>query len=71
MGVAQDQAELNRVIETARTIPHVMNVISYVKMAGDVQPPMQAGGEEWAAPASNQQPADPQDVPAESYDWGE
>jgi len=34
MGVAQDQAELNRVIERARTIPDVKRVVSYVKMAG-------------------------------------
>ena len=31
MGAAQNQAELNKVIETARTIPHVRQVISYVK----------------------------------------
>lgn len=35
MGVARDQAELNRVIETARTIPHVKQVVSYVKMPGE------------------------------------
>lgn len=35
MGVAQSQAELNRVIETARTIPDVKRVVSYVKMAGE------------------------------------
>lgn len=35
MGVAQNQAELNKVIETARTISHVKQVVSYVKMAGD------------------------------------
>ncbi len=35
MGVAQNQAELNRVIETARTIGHVKQVISYVKMLGE------------------------------------
>ena len=34
MGVGQDQAELNRVIEIARTIPHVRQVVSYVKLAG-------------------------------------
>lgn len=34
MGVAQNQAELNRVIETARTIPDVKRVVSYVKLAG-------------------------------------
>lgn len=35
MGVAQDQAELNRVIEIARTTPDVKRVVSYVKMLGD------------------------------------
>ena len=35
MGVAQNQAELNRVIETARTISGVKQVISYVKLAGE------------------------------------
>lgn len=35
MGVAQTQAELNRVIETARTIPDVKRVVSYVKLAGE------------------------------------
>lgn len=35
MGVAQNQKELNHVIEVARTIPHVKQVVSYVKMAGE------------------------------------
>lgn len=35
MGVAQGQQELDRVIETARTIPNVKQVVSYVKMAGE------------------------------------
>jgi len=35
MGVAQSQQELNRVIETARTIPHVKQVVSYVKLRGE------------------------------------
>ena len=34
MGVAQSQAELNRVIEIARTIPSVKQVVSYVKFVG-------------------------------------
>jgi osmotically-inducible protein OsmY len=34
MGVAQSQAELNRVIGTARTIPDVRRVVSYVKLLG-------------------------------------
>lgn len=36
MGIAQTRAELNRVIETARTIPDVKQVVSYVKLAGEV-----------------------------------
>ena len=35
MGVAQNQTELNRVIETARTISGVKRVVSYVKLAGE------------------------------------
>src|SRR5690606_36345187 len=35
MGVAQSQKELNRVIEIARTIPDVKQVVSYVKLRGD------------------------------------
>lgn len=39
MGFAQSQAELNRVIETARTISNVKQVVSYVKMVGeDIKP---------------------------------
>ena len=34
MGTAQNQQELNRVIETARTIPDVKQVVSYVKLIG-------------------------------------
>ena len=36
MGVAQTRTELNRVIETARTIPDIKQVVSYVKLAGEV-----------------------------------
>jgi osmotically-inducible protein OsmY len=39
MGVAQNQAELNRVIETARTIPDVRQVVSYVKLLGKPEAP--------------------------------
>jgi osmotically-inducible protein OsmY len=38
MGVAQNQAELDRVIGVARTIPGVEQVVSYVKMAGEPIP---------------------------------
>ncbi len=34
MGVAQDQAELDRVVEIARTIKNVQRVVSYVKLLG-------------------------------------
>lgn len=35
MGVAMSQTELNRVIELARTIPNVKQVVSYVKLVGE------------------------------------
>ena len=35
MGAAKNQSELDLVIETARTIPHVKQVVSYVKMSGE------------------------------------
>jgi osmotically-inducible protein OsmY len=35
MGVAQNQEELNRVIERARSTKHVVQVVSYVKMLGE------------------------------------
>lgn len=35
MGFAQNQTELNRVIETARTISGVKQVVSYVKLVGE------------------------------------
>ena len=34
IGAAQNRLELNRVIETARTIPDVKRVVSYVKLVG-------------------------------------
>lgn len=37
MGVARNQAELNRVIGIARTIPDVKQVVSYVKLSSKVQ----------------------------------
>ena len=45
MGAAQNQAELNRVIEIARTISNVKQVISYVKMIGEE--PVAAVEENW------------------------
>ena len=44
MGIAYSEAELNKAIEVARTIPHVKRVVSYVKVlteadtAGHVEP---------------------------------
>lgn len=38
MGVAKSQAELDKVIAAARTIPNVRDVVSYVKMAGEQIP---------------------------------
>lgn len=48
MGVAKSQAELDKVIAAARTIPNVRDVVSYVKMAGEAIPQQ---GEGAAAPA--------------------
>ena len=48
MGVAQNQAELNRVVERARTIPDVKQVVSYVKLAGqqeDMYQPSEASAD--------------------------
>lgn len=60
MGVAQDQAELNRVIETARTISGVKQVVSYVKLAGE---PLE--GETKEAPIQEQTvSAQPQNIHA-------
>ena len=41
MGVAQDQTELQRVIDHARDIPYVRGVVSYVRLKNDPirQPP--------------------------------
>jgi osmotically-inducible protein OsmY len=41
MGIARSQAELDRVIEIARTVPGVKQVISYITLGG--QTPQQAG----------------------------
>lgn len=56
MGVAQNQAELNRVIEVARTISGVKQVVSYVKLAGE---PL-ADAEAPAEPDYEQSLGDPQ-----------
>jgi osmotically-inducible protein OsmY len=47
MGIARDQAELDRVVEIARTIPRVRQVISYITLAGqgpETQPVLTGAG---------------------------
>jgi osmotically-inducible protein OsmY len=51
MGVAQNRPELDRVIEIARTIPNVQQVVSYVKLAGEI---IADDGSLRQAPPSNQ-----------------
>ena len=50
MGIAQSRAELDRVIEVARTIPHVKQVISYVKQIGESANSGQQQGTPWLQP---------------------
>lgn len=50
MGVAQSQTELDRVIAVARTIPHVKQVVSYVKRAGEPVTPEAPAGNAWTRP---------------------
>ena len=38
MGIAQNQAELDRVLETARNTRYVKNVISYARLRGETPP---------------------------------
>lgn len=75
MGVARNQAELNKVIDMARTIPNVQQVISYVKMAGESLSPAAARSLSGDAPASSGYPApsagapNPGAVDREAIDW--
>lgn len=41
MGIAQDQKELDRVINHARSIGRVRNVVSYVRLRGETPPALQ------------------------------
>ena len=79
MGVAQNQKELNHVIEKARTISGVKQVVSYVKLAGeplahDGQQEQQSAPPPQAQPVYNETnsnlntrpPEDDIDVPARS-----
>ncbi len=52
MGVAQSQAELNRVIETARTTPDVKAVVSYVKFVGGDEDAQDSAPPSWDTPAA-------------------
>lgn len=63
MGVAQNQAELNRVIETARTISGVKQVVSYVKLAGE---PLSGETKAKPLPETNV-PAQPQNFQTNSH----
>jgi osmotically-inducible protein OsmY len=58
MGVAQNRAELQRVIDHARDIPYVHQVVSYVRIKSDKPAPSKAQPAESqpAKPAPNQQP---------------
>lgn len=47
MGVARNQAELDRVIEIARNVPNVKQVVSYVKPKGE---PVQGQASNWTQP---------------------
>ncbi|MGQ0526908.1 MAG: BON domain-containing protein [Alphaproteobacteria bacterium] len=77
MGVARNQAELNRVIETARTIPDVKQVVSYVKMSSEAvqssapvyeeQP--QGAGSANNAPLPIQPQSDNYGAPASQETW--
>jgi osmotically-inducible protein OsmY len=73
MGVAKNQAELDKVIAAARTIPNVRDVVSYVKMAGETIPqqgaanyvPADGGAAPMTAPVplNSYESAPPQPVP--------
>ncbi|NCT40538.1 MAG: BON domain-containing protein [Alphaproteobacteria bacterium] len=71
MGYAQDQAELNRVIEIARTMRDVEQVVSYVKLVGQPDDPAPENNtissQQYAQPPSNYQ----QDSNSDRIDWGE
>ncbi|HBR68468.1 MAG TPA: phospholipid-binding domain-containing protein [Rhodospirillaceae bacterium] len=57
MGVAQNQLELNRVVETARKISGVKQVVSYVKIRGEGVPDA-SPSPEWDTSAMPPPPAD-------------
>jgi len=54
MGVAQDETELNRTIDHARRTKGVSNVVSYVRLRGEMPPALTAAPAkqpEFSAPA--------------------
>lgn len=52
MGIAQNQAELNKVTTHARSVPYVKQVVSYVKLAGTPMQQLPATGAAQAPVAS-------------------
>lgn len=62
MGFAQDQSELNRVIELARTISGVKQVISYVKLVGEDDAISQTGNRQNFSSENNEAYGAPQPV---------
>jgi osmotically-inducible protein OsmY len=56
MGAARNQAELNKVIDTARNIKNVKQVVSYVKMLGEPIQVVTPGNAPNMAPTPAQQP---------------
>ncbi len=50
MGVAQDQKELDRVLDYARNTKHVKNVVSYVRLRGETPPGVLPASEEAPPP---------------------
>lgn len=74
MGIAQNQAELNRVISVARTISDVKQVVSYVKFAGDGNV-LNEGGYQPRTPQEGELIQDNYNTEAasdaEAIDWGE
>jgi osmotically-inducible protein OsmY len=62
MGIGQDQRELDRVLDYARTTRYVKNVVSYVRLRGETPPGM--------LPAeSGPPPKKPSGAAAPSVDW--
>jgi osmotically-inducible protein OsmY len=58
MGIAQDQRELNRVLDIARNTRYVKNVVSYARLRGEIPPGV---GAPTNAPAAESAPAAPQE----------